>query len=261
MPEEDAPLLVVDAGIGGLGTAVALGRRRIPYVLVEALPRPRAIDAGILLQHNTVHVLDALGVGEGLAAAARRVTGTSIRSVSIRSVSIRSVSGRLLAAVDPADVEGAAGAPALGIHRRDLHEALPARIPASALVTGDPACGFRTHPGGAELRLRSGRRLSGRGIVAADGIDSLVRSRLYGAQPAVRSGTTCLRGLTTAAAGEQDDGPDDGRDGRPDGRPDDRTTDGTPAPCANGGATDCSSASSRSRRAGPPGSRSPPPPS
>ncbi len=90
LPEEDAPLLVVGAGIGGLGTAVALGRRRIPYVLVEALPRPRAIDAGILLQHNTVHVLDALGVGEGLAAAARRVTGTSIRSVSIRSVSIRS---------------------------------------------------------------------------------------------------------------------------------------------------------------------------
>ncbi|MFD8950313.1 hypothetical protein ACFV0B_15780 [Streptomyces xanthophaeus] len=113
MPEEDAPLLVVGAGIGGPATAVALGRRRIP---------------------------------------------------------------------------------------------------ASALVTGDPACGFRTHPGGAALRLRSGRRVSGRGIVAADGIDSPVRSRLYGAQPAVRSGTTCLRGLTTAAAGEQDDG----QDGRPD---------------------------------------------
>ncbi|MGW6857426.1 hypothetical protein [Streptomyces xanthophaeus] len=39
MPEENAPLLVV--------------------------------GAGVLLQHNTVRVLDALGVGEGLAAAAR----------------------------------------------------------------------------------------------------------------------------------------------------------------------------------------------
>ncbi|MGW9371542.1 FAD-dependent oxidoreductase [Streptomyces xanthophaeus] len=208
MPEADAPLLVV--------------------------------GAGVLLQHNTVRVLDALGVGEGLAAAARRVTGTSIRSVS----------GRLLAAVDPADVERAAGAPAPGIHRRDLPEDLPARIPASALVTGDPACGFRTHPGGAELRLRSGRRLSGRGIVAADG--SIPRSGPGCTGPSRPSGPArpvCAASPRRRPANRTTD------------RTADRTTDSTPAPCAHGGPTDCSSASSRSRRAGPPGSRSPPPPS
>ncbi|MGW6872668.1 hypothetical protein ACWGHA_10075 [Streptomyces xanthophaeus] len=178
MPEEDAPLLVVGAGIGGPATAVALGRRRIPYVLVEALPQPGAIDAGVLLQHNTVRVLDALG-------ASQRSTPPTWK-------------GR--PALRPrASTAGTCPRPC-------RHGSSP---PPSSRAT-PPA--FRTHPGGAELRLRSGRRLSGRGIVAADGIDPPVRSRLYGAQPAVRSGTTCLRGLTTAAAGEQDDG----QDGRPD---------------------------------------------
>jgi 2-polyprenyl-6-methoxyphenol hydroxylase-like FAD-dependent oxidoreductase len=107
-----------------------------------------------------------------------------------------SVTGKVLTEVNAQDVEGTVGSPALGIHRADLHEALLSQLPDEHLITGDPVIGFETTVGAVAVYLRSGERLQGRGLVAADGIDSLIRARLHGDQPAVHSGTNCLRGVT-----------------------------------------------------------------
>lgn len=179
-------LLIVGAGVGGLTTAVALQRRGIPCTLIEAAPRPTAINTSILLQNNTVRVLTQLNLGRQMSERGRRIAHTSIMSVD----------GKVLTEVKAEDVEGAVGAPALGIHRADVHEVLLARIDDGCLVTGDPVIGFETGAGGVAVYLRSGARLQGRGLVAADGIDSRIRARLHGDRPAVRSGTTCLREVT-----------------------------------------------------------------
>lgn len=187
--------MIAGAGIGGLTAAVALQRRGIACTLIEAAPRPTAINASILLQNNTMQVLSELDIGRRTAARGRRVARTSIMSVT----------GRILTEVKAEDVEGTVGAPALGIHRADLHEALLSRLHDGCLVTGDPVIGFEVAAGGAAVYLNSGERLRGRGLVAADGIDSLIRARLHGDRPAVRSGTTCLRGVTETPAERPDE--------------------------------------------------------
>ncbi|MGW7196336.1 FAD-dependent monooxygenase [Streptomyces chryseus] len=192
MPEH---IVIAGAGIGGLTAAVALQRRGIACTIVEAAPRPTAINASILLQNNTMRVLSELDVGRRVAARGQRVVRTTIMSVT----------GRTLTEVKAKDVEGAVGAPALGIHRADLHEALLSRLDDGCLVTGDPVIGFETAAGEVAVHLRSGERLRGGGLVAADGIDSSVRARLHGDRPAASAGTTCLRGVTEVPAERPDE--------------------------------------------------------
>jgi 2-polyprenyl-6-methoxyphenol hydroxylase-like FAD-dependent oxidoreductase len=179
-------VLIVGAGVGGLTAAVALQRRGIACTIIEAAPRPAAINASILLQNNAVQVLSELNLGRQVSETGRRVARTSIMSVT----------GKVLTEVNAENVEWTVGSPALGIHRADLHEALLTRLDDGCLVTGDPVIGFETCADTVAVYLRSGERLQGRGLVAADGIDSLIRARLHGDRPAVRSGTTCLRGVT-----------------------------------------------------------------
>ncbi|MFI6080246.1 FAD-dependent monooxygenase [Streptomyces sp. NPDC051217] len=188
-------IVIAGAGIGGLAAALALQRRGIACTVIEAAPRPTVVNASILLQNNTMRVLGELDIGRRTAARGRRVARTSIMSVN----------GRILTEVKAEDVEGAVGAPALGIHRADLHETLLSQLHYGCLVTGDPVIGFETAAGGVAVYLRSGERLPGRGLVAADGIDSLIRARLHGDRPAVSSGTTCLRGVTETAAERPDE--------------------------------------------------------
>lgn len=182
-------VLIAGAGVGGLTTAVALQRRGIPWTIIEAAPRPTAINTSILLQNNTVRVLSELNIGRQVADKGQRVAHTSIMSVT----------GKVLTEVSAEDVEGTVGAPALGIHRADLHEVLVSELRDGCLLTGDPVVGFEVSAGGVAVYLRSGERVQGRGLVAADGIDSLVRARLHGDRPAVDS-TTCLRGVTEVSA-------------------------------------------------------------
>jgi 2-polyprenyl-6-methoxyphenol hydroxylase-like FAD-dependent oxidoreductase len=179
-------VLIAGGGVGGLTAAVALQRRDIPWTLIEAAPRPTAINTSILLQNNTMQVLNELDLGRQVSDKGQRVARTSIMSLT----------GKILTEVNAEEVDGTVGSPALGIHRADLHEALLSRLDSGCLVTGDPVIGFETHADTVAVHLRSGERLHGRGLVAADGIDSLIRARLHGDRPAVRSGTTCLRGVT-----------------------------------------------------------------
>jgi 2-polyprenyl-6-methoxyphenol hydroxylase-like FAD-dependent oxidoreductase len=188
-------VLIAGGGVGGLTTAVALQRRGIPWTLIEAAPRPTAINTSILLQPNTVQVLSELNLGRQVTEKGRRVAHTSIMSVT----------GKVLTEVRAEDVEGTVGSPALGIHRADLHEVLLSELGDDHLLTGDPVIGFETDADGVAVHLRSGERVRGRGLVAADGIDSLIRSRLHGDPPAVGSGTTCLRGVTEVSAERPDE--------------------------------------------------------
>ncbi|MFF5010226.1 FAD-dependent monooxygenase [Streptomyces phaeochromogenes] len=188
-------VLIAGAGVGGLTAAVALQRRGISCTIIEAAPRPMAVSTSILLQNNTMQVLSELNLGRRIFDRGRRIAHTSIMSVD----------GKVLTEVNAEDVDGAVGAPALGIHRADLHEVLLSRLDDGCLVTGDPVIGFETNAGGVAAYLRSGRHLQGRGLVGADGIDSLIRARLHGDRPAVRSGTNCLRGVTEAETDPPDE--------------------------------------------------------
>lgn len=179
--------VVVGGGIGGL--AAAIGLRRIGWD-VTVVERAGVLDdagAGISLAANGLRALDALGVGAAVREASRgQYTGGT-----------RTPGGRWLARMDGAELERAVGTPIMGIPRATLHRLLRAALPAGTLLTGREA-GPVTRIGPATVRVdRGGTALDADLVVAADGIGSRIRGRLFPAHPGpVHSGSAVLRAIT-----------------------------------------------------------------
>ncbi|MET9958047.1 FAD-dependent monooxygenase [Streptomyces sp. NPDC006326] len=164
--------LVIGGGIGGLAAAIALHRTGWQVTVVERSAVLEDAGAGISLAANGIRALEALGLGEAVRRAAHpQYTGGT-----------RTPDGRWLSRMDGAALERALGVPVTGIPRAQLHRLLRRALPPHCLrtgVTGSPDAA------GTDL------------VVAADGVRSAIRTRLFPDHPGpVYSGSTVLRAIT-----------------------------------------------------------------
>ncbi len=174
--------VVVGGGIGGLCAALALRQAGWDVTVLERAAHFGEVGAGITLMANALAGLDALGVGDAVRAQGRVDAPGGTRTPD----------GRWLARIDAAALESALGTAALGIHRATLHGLLRAALPAETLI-----------PGAAVTDVAPGVVHSTAGafpadlLVGADGIDSVVRRRLWPTADApAYAGTTAWRGVT-----------------------------------------------------------------
>ncbi|MGY3339432.1 2-polyprenyl-6-methoxyphenol hydroxylase-like FAD-dependent oxidoreductase [Streptomyces filamentosus] len=179
--------VVIGGGIGGL--AAALGLRRVGWevTVVERAPLLEDAGAGISLAANGLRALDELGAGAAVRKAAR----------GQYSGGTRTPRGDWLTRLDGAALERAVGTPIMGIPRADLHRALRELLPAGVLRTGAEA-GPVEEAGPGRVRVGCGGAvLEADLVVAADGVGSRTRGRLFPAHPGpVHSGSTVLRAVT-----------------------------------------------------------------
>jgi 2-polyprenyl-6-methoxyphenol hydroxylase-like FAD-dependent oxidoreductase len=180
--------VIVGGGIGGLASANALLRGGWRVTVLERAPQFAAIGAGLSLWPNALRALDVLGLGD------------AVRSAGSESVSggTRTSTGQPISHLDGAAARRA-GITTTGIHRAALHEILLASLPAETLVSAAEVTDV--HPG-TPARVtyrRDGETvtLTASLVVAADGIHSVVRQRLWPHVPApAYSGSTAWRGVT-----------------------------------------------------------------
>jgi 2-polyprenyl-6-methoxyphenol hydroxylase-like FAD-dependent oxidoreductase len=179
--------VVVGAGIGGLTAAIALCRAGWDVLVLEQAERIEPVGAGITLFANAQAVLQVLG----LLGAVREV-GTA---PTMANAGLREPSGRWLTRLDQAAMP-----PLLVLHRADLHRVLLAALPEGCVRTGQRVENARDDGGGPRVWVASaaGTVACTAGlIVAADGLNSIVRSVLFPGQPGPRySGYTSWRGVT-----------------------------------------------------------------
>jgi 2-polyprenyl-6-methoxyphenol hydroxylase-like FAD-dependent oxidoreductase len=165
---------VVGGGIGGLATAIGLGRAGWRVTLLERQPELSAAGAGLLIWPNAVLALRALGVGEQVAAAG---------VVNLDGGAIRRHDGRVLARIDAGAIARQLGAPTITMHRADLHEILTAALPVGVEVrTGVEVTAV---PDEGDL------------VVAADGIHSVLRRHLAPQTRVRESGQMAWRAIAT----------------------------------------------------------------
>ncbi|MER7493062.1 FAD-dependent monooxygenase [Streptomyces pharetrae] len=183
----DTSAVVVGGGIGGLATAIGL---RLIGWDVKVLERAAALadaGAGISLHANGLRALDALGVGAAVRAAARpQYTGGT-----------RTPTGRWLARMDGAALERELGTPIVGIPRAVLHRLLREALPAECLLVGAEATSAGRPARGRVTVTTHDKVLDADLVVAADGVNSRLRARLFPHHPGpAYSGSTVLRALT-----------------------------------------------------------------
>ncbi len=178
--------VVVGGGLGGLTAAVALRRVGWRVAVLERAPEFGEVGAGIGVMPNAMRALDALDLGDAV-----RRDGTPRLPGGIRDHR-----GRALGHLDAADLER--GGRLVAIHRADLHRVLRSALPADCLVTSADV--VEVEPGVRYLVDGEPVELEADLVVAADGIGSRVRSRLWPDVPApVYSGTTAWRAVTDHA--------------------------------------------------------------
>jgi 3-hydroxybenzoate 6-monooxygenase len=183
-------VVVVGGGIGGLGTALALSRAGHTVRVLEQAPQFGEVGAGLQMAPNATRLLRTWDVLDEVVA----------RGVTPRRLVMRdAVDGAELTHLDLTDAERRFGAPYVVIHRSDLHAILVEACRAAGvdLVTGAAVTAVEQAPGGAAA-VSSGRVDRAAVLVAADGLNSRLRTRFSQDEP-VSSAYVAYRGAVPTA--------------------------------------------------------------
>ena len=181
-------VLIAGGGIGGLSASLALAQAGFDVEVFEQAPEFSEIGAGIQITPNCARVLHRLGLEDALRGVASLPHGTEIRRWNSGAMLSRSTLGD--------DALRRFGFPYYHIHRTDLMGVL---IDAARRETN-----VRLHPNtkvtgcrGSTLLLENGS-VQGDVIVGADGIHSVVRASLFGAESPRYTGNVAWRSVVPA---------------------------------------------------------------
>jgi 2-polyprenyl-6-methoxyphenol hydroxylase-like FAD-dependent oxidoreductase len=177
--------LIIGGGIGGHTLAVALHQAGIAVELFERAPMLGEVGAGLGVWANAVRVLDRLGIGARI-----REIGMPLKRGEI--VSWR---GEVLSAMDIQSVATEAGAGCYVMHRADLLDAIVSQVPAGVARAGMECVRIEAGPDSVRVHFANGETAEGDVLIGADGLNSVVRTALWGDGPLRYSGQTCYRGV------------------------------------------------------------------
>lgn len=180
-------VLIVGGGIGGLATAVGLSLAGATVTVVERESDFHEIGAGLELAPNATRILAEWGLLEEMKSL-----GVSPRSLVIKDA----VTGQELTRQElGADFERRYGAPYLVAHRSDLLGILlrAAERSGVTLITDEHIDRVETHGQTAIATAASGTTYGAKLVVAADGLNSSLRTALSDDVP-VPAGYAAYRG-------------------------------------------------------------------
>jgi 3-hydroxybenzoate 6-monooxygenase len=175
LPSKSDPILIVGGGLGGLTTALALARRGLASRVLEGAPEFGAIGYGIQFGPNVFHVFARIGVTDAVMDKANCPPAVLMRDAFAGNELVRiPTGGSFLARFKH---------PYIIVHRIDLHNVLLdacRRSPDIELVPDAMVTAFEESDDGVVVGTADGRRFAGPALVGADGIRSLIRTKLVG---------------------------------------------------------------------------------
>lgn len=176
-----AHAIVIGAGVGGLAAGLALQRRGWRVEIVERAPALEDVGAGLAVAPNALKALDRLGVGHRLRELAALQGPAGIQRPD----------GRWISRTDATAAEARYGEPTIIVHRATLVGLLAEALEPGTLRLAVPA---------SDVDPAAGRVVTADGpvtadlVVAADGLQSAVRGKLFPTHPApVYTGVTSWR--------------------------------------------------------------------
>lgn len=168
--------LIAGGGIGGTAAALALALQGWSVRVFEQAAKLEEVGAGVQIGPNGIKVLEALGAMAALEPFVFEPDYIEMRD---------GPSGRQIFRLPMKGyAEARWGARYLQVHRADLLKALSARLAdvAGDIVTlGARAKGYRTTAQGAVLILEDETEHSADLLIAADGVRSVLRDQMFGA--------------------------------------------------------------------------------
>ena len=179
-------IAIIGGGIGGLAAARALILRGFEVRVYEQAPRISEFGGGVVMTPNAMKALRCLGLEDAVLAHAFVAKAQVARSWR---------SGR---AIDTAPLDVCHhrfGAVFCTLHRGDLQDVLHASVGDERIHLRARCVEVSSDTASAHARFEDGREIEADAIIGADGIHSMVRASLFGADSPRFTGNVCWRGL------------------------------------------------------------------
>ena len=185
--------IVVGGGIGGLAAAVALSQQGVHVSVLEQAAELGEIGAGVQLGPNAFAALDALGVGEN---ARKRAVFTE------RLIMMDAVDGSEVGSFPVGQAfRDRFKTPYAVIHRADIHTSMLEATRGSNLIhveTSTKVVSVSQDDAGVTAVDQHGRVFKADALVAADGVRSVIREKLFNDPPRI-SGHVVYRAVVPVA--------------------------------------------------------------
>jgi salicylate hydroxylase len=169
-------VLISGGGIGGLTAALAFQKSGHHVTVLEQSPVLDEVGAGVQISPNGMRVFEALGVSARVERDAFRPKAQEMR--------YGRGGGRILSVPLREAARARWGGEYLHLHRADLVEALRGALDdrqPGAVKLGRRVVSYSQTDDAVSVQLESGERLSGDMLVGADGIHSVIREQMLGA--------------------------------------------------------------------------------
>ncbi|MHC5264322.1 FAD-dependent monooxygenase [Streptomyces sp. UC4497] len=179
-------ILIIGGGIGGLSTAIALGRLGLDVDLIEKNAQWDVYGVGIIQPGNALRALDALGVAEECVAQGHPVLGMRSWRADGTTLLTDQPFPPILPGLPPNN----------GITRRRLHDTLlsAAQNAGVDIRTGVTASRLEQTTEGVDVSFTDGRERGYDLVVAADGLYSQTRAAVFGEEYRAKfTGQVCWR--------------------------------------------------------------------
>lgn len=182
-------IAIIGGGLAGLATANALKTVGVAAEVFEAAPELGEIGASVNCSPQAVKALRAVGVGEQIAAVGHLSPGTYTRNMQ---------TGEFLEFTDRREAAKRFGAPYYSFHRADLLDCLASGLDRSRIHLGHRLTALEEKADRSVLTFANGARVEAEFVIGADGVRSVVRHALYGADNPTYTGQMVWRALLKA---------------------------------------------------------------
>jgi salicylate hydroxylase len=179
-------IAIVGGGLAGLATANALQTFGIKAEVFETAPALGEIGAAVNSSPQAVKALRAIGVGDKVAAVGHLSPGIYTRNMQ---------TGEFLEFSDRHQAAARFGAPYYTFHRADLLDALASGLDRSAIHLDHRLTDIEEGRDRVVLVFANGARVEAEYVIGADGVRSVIRQALYGADNPTYTGQMVWRSL------------------------------------------------------------------
>jgi salicylate hydroxylase len=182
-------IVIVGGGLAGLAAARALAVAGIEAHVFEQAPALGEIGAAVNISPQAVKALQAIGLGEKIAAVGYSSPGIYTRNM---------LTGEFLEFNDRIKTATRYGAPYYTFHRADLLDAIASMLDQKTIHLGHRLTALEEGSDKSVLSFDNGTRIEAEYVIAADGVRSEVRRALYGADNPTYTGQMVWRALLDA---------------------------------------------------------------
>ena len=177
---------IIGAGIGGLTTAIALEQKGIKTRIFEQAKQIKEVGAGIILANNAMQVYEKLGLRKVIEE-----NGNPISSMNITKSNLKPLSK-----IDLSYFEQKYNTKNIAIHRGTLQQILINKLKSTEINLNHKLTSIVKNASGYYLKFENGEQIQSSTVLGADGLNSIVRQKIFPNNSIRNANQICWRGIT-----------------------------------------------------------------